>query len=306
MERHRAMMVGLGDFTSSNSLLEPFTPTSGWPTSELSWTEVNFPLLPTASRGYFPPDIKTQVVDLNRPPVFPNTTFTSLPMEECALGAATSHSMECYSITCPTSPKSASVYPVGRTGYEASQMWAWTEQSPVSSFERGHHLVPPPPSLLPSTKDCDGLAVSGHAPHGGRRPINTNTAQQKTMALQGVLKEQTVATVFKCNYPNCQKGPFKRREHLKRHENTKHAENLRVVSTPCPFCDKSFNRKDNYRQHLKLHTQDNPAHRTKYHPNAQALLDEEVNKYRRRRNQFKKKGKRTICEGGVKEDGDDL
>ncbi|KAI1370355.1 hypothetical protein F4677DRAFT_465544 [Hypoxylon crocopeplum] len=284
----RAMTMGLEDFTIegqvlfSNSFLEPFAPASGWSTSELRSTGLKFPLLPTAYGDYFPTGVQTRAVDLNGLPIFPNTTLTSLRMEEeYGFGAATSHSMERHLITYPPFPESKSVYPVGHAGYEASQMWAWTEEGPVSSSGREHRLASPLPSLLPSTRDCDGLAVLGHALHGGRRRINLNTAQQKTIALQGVLKEQPVTAVFKCNYPNCQKGPFKRREHLKRHKNTKHAEQPTTMAS-CPFCDKPFNRRDNYRQHLKLHTRKyHPAHRTKYHPHAQAVLDEEVNESKR-------------------------
>ncbi|KAI0836103.1 hypothetical protein F5Y06DRAFT_305448 [Hypoxylon sp. FL0890] len=99
---------------------------------------------------------------------------------------------------------------------------------------------------------------------------------------------ERIAATFKCNYPDCQKGPFKRQEHLKRHKTTEHAENPVAIIMPCPFCDRQFNRKDNYLQHLKLHTEKHRPTRTDYHPEAKALLDEEINKTKQR-SQLKKK-----------------
>ncbi|KAK7937588.1 uncharacterized protein PG986_014456 [Apiospora aurea] len=70
-----------------------------------------------------------------------------------------------------------------------------------------------------------------------------------------------------CDFPGCEKQTgFKRREHLRRHQNTKHG--LRVEVT-CEFCRKTFNRQDNWRQHLRLHTEPNrPMTRTHYHEKA--------------------------------------
>ncbi|KAI2606635.1 hypothetical protein GGR54DRAFT_414888, partial [Hypoxylon sp. NC1633] len=155
-------------------------------------------------------------------------------------------------------------------------------------IERGNHLALPLRFRSPSARDCDGSVASSLALHG-RGGINRNTVQQKTIALHraqsmsgSIVKGRGLVAAFECDYPNCQKGPFKRRQHLKRHKNTNHAENP-ITTTYCPFCKKSSNRTDNYRQHLKLHTQKRrPAHRTEYHPNAQGLLDEEVNKLKRR------------------------
>lgn len=83
---------------------------------------------------------------------------------------------------------------------------------------------------------------------------------------------------------------------MKLTEKSKHAENPVAIITSCPFCDKPFNRKDNYRQHLKLHTlKHRPTRRTDYYPEAQALLDEEINKTKQR-SQLKKKS------GGFKDE----
>lgn len=70
---------------------------------------------------------------------------------------------------------------------------------------------------------------------------------------------------------------------------SKHADDPHTIITPCPICKKEFNRKDNYRQHLRLHTlKHRPTRRTDYDPKAQAMLDEELNKTKQR-SQLKKK-----------------
>ncbi|EMR62452.1 hypothetical protein UCREL1_10630 [Eutypa lata UCREL1] len=89
----------------------------------------------------------------------------------------------------------------------------------------------------------------------------------------------------KCPYRECiNRNAFKRSEHLKRHIDTHHNPQF----THCPFCERQFNRKDNWLQHIRLHTQrDRPVKRTSYHPGAQALWDEE-----KRKNKSKSQTKR--------------
>lgn len=57
----------------------------------------------------------------------------------------------------------------------------------------------------------------------------------------------------------------------------------------CEFCPKKFNRRDNWRQHLRLHTEPNrPMTRTDYHKEAVRKYEEERNNTKRRRPPFKK------------------
>ncbi|KAI1409959.1 hypothetical protein F5Y13DRAFT_202582 [Hypoxylon sp. FL1857] len=325
-----------GSFSSastSSSMPEPFTPTSGRSTPGLrsismEHEHVSYPppggfeLTPPSSAfgGYFPPDakaefhrymdchtaspspsrkssIQTQSVDFEYAPILP-TAYPSLPPQEHILEPANHQTLGHYPfqdyVPSPQYPVSTPGYHLAGTECDASSMWAWSGDSPVSFFGRGNPSASPSPSQPLSSRDRNGLTPPYLASHAKRR-VNVDKVQQKTSALQraqhrhGVRIERIAAATFKCNYPDCQKGPFKRQEHLKRHKNTKHAENPVAIITNCPFCDKPFNRKDNYRQHLKLHTQKHrPTRRTDYHPEAEALLAEEMNKTKQR-SQLKKK-----------------
>ncbi|KAI1389200.1 uncharacterized protein F4822DRAFT_272599 [Hypoxylon trugodes] len=327
-----------GSFSSastSGSIPEPFTPTSGRSTPGLrsismEHEQITYPppggyeLTPPSSAfgGYFPSEAKadfhrymdynsaspspsrkssmqSQAVDYEYAPMVP-TTFPSLSAQNHPLEPAHHQTMGHYSFAdYIPSPQ----YPVSTPGYhmnsapacDTSAMWEWTRESPVSFFGRGHPSASPSPSHALSSRDRNGLTPPYLASHGKRR-VNVDKVQQKSSAphraqqRSGVRIERIAAATFKCNYPDCQKGPFKRQEHLKRHKNTKHAENPISIITSCPFCGKPFNRKDNYRQHLKLHTLKNrPTRRTDYFPEAQSLLDEEINKTKQR-SQLKKKG----------------
>ncbi|KAI1480814.1 hypothetical protein F4774DRAFT_418027 [Daldinia eschscholtzii] len=353
MHHHMSMKVNFGDefhlesqavscgsstgsFSSastSSSLPEPFTPTSGRSTPgirSLSMdqdavaypTPTGFDLTPPSSAfgGYFPPDAKadihrymdyngaspspsrkssmqSQSMDLDYAPILP-ASYASLPGQDHVIEHANSQSMGHYPFgeyaTPPHFPVSANAYHLDNSACDASSMWAWNGHSPVSFFGRGHPSASPSPSQSLSSRERSVLTPSYLSSHVKRR-VGVHRVQQKTSALRkaqhrhGVRIERIAAATFKCDYPNCTKGPFKRQEHLKRHKDTKHAENMELILTSCPFCDKPFNRKDNYRQHLKLHTLKNrTTRRTDYFPEAQALLDEEVNKTKQR-GQLKKK-----------------
>ncbi|KAI1135830.1 hypothetical protein F5Y05DRAFT_415828 [Hypoxylon sp. FL0543] len=353
MNMHMDMKVGFGDdfslesqalscgsstgsFSSastSSSMPEPFTPTSGRSTPGLRSISMDhehvypppagFELTPPSSAfgGYFPADakaefhrymdchsaspspsrkssIQTHAMDFDYAPVLP-TTYASLHNQEHTLEPANPQSLGHYSfqdyIPSPQYPVSTPGYHLDSTGCEASAMWAWSGESPVSFFSRGNHSTSPSPAQPFSARARNEMTPPYLASHAKRR-VNVNKVQQKTSALHrvqtrhgGVRIERIAAATFKCNYPNCQKGPFKRQEHLKRHKNTKHAENPVAIITICPFCDKRFNRKDNYRQHLKLHTDKHrQTRRTDYHPEAEALLEEEKAKTKQR-SQLKKK-----------------
>ncbi|KAI0384712.1 hypothetical protein F5Y04DRAFT_293045 [Hypomontagnella monticulosa] len=326
-----------GSFSSastSSSLPEPFTPTSGRSTpglrsismeqDHLSYpASAGFELTPPSSAfgGYFPPEAKAefhrymdygsaspspsrkssmqaQTMDFDYAPIMP-TAFVPLSSQGHPLEAASNQHLGHYPypeyVQSPQYPVPTPAYPLENTTCDSSSIWAWNGESPVSFFGRGNPSASPSPSHSLSARDRSGLTPSYLASHGKRR-VNVDKVQQKTSALQraqhqhGVRIERIAAATFKCNYPNCQKGPFKRQEHLKRHKNTKHAENPVAIITNCPCCGRAFNRKDNYRQHLKLHTlKQRSTRRTEYYANAQALLDEEMNKTKQR-SQLKKKG----------------
>jgi hypothetical protein len=96
----------------------------------------------------------------------------------------------------------------------------------------------------------------------------------------------------KCSWPRCNRE-FKRSEHLKRHELTVHHPNQEVF--PCQFCKHLFNRKDNLKTHLKLHTDPLKAKRTDFFKEAQAAYDGIGRKSK------KKKKTKTEVEAKVKE-----
>ncbi|XXG96398.1 Glutaminyl-tRNA synthetase [Hypoxylon texense] len=330
-DSHLPYSSSTGSFSSAStasSMPEPFTPTSGRSTPGLRSVSMEhehihypasggFELTPPSSTfgGFYPPDVKAdfqrymqyhsaspspsrkssiqaQSMEMEYAPMMPNT-YPPLSSQEHGLESAGSQQLNHFSfaeyVASPPFPVSTSGYPV-----DNAASWAWTGDSPVSLFGRGHQSASPSPSQPLPPRDRNNLTPSYLASHGRRR-VNMNKVQQKSSALHraqdrsGIRIERIAAATFNCNYPNCQKGPFKRQEHLKRHKITKHADNPSTIITSCPICEKPFNRKDNYRQHLKLHTlMHRPTRRTDYHPDAQAILDEEINKTKQR-SQLKKK-----------------
>lgn len=63
--------------------------------------------------------------------------------------------------------------------------------------------------------------------------------------------------------------------------------------TKCQFCFKSFNRRDNWLQHIKLHTlQDRAAKRTRYYPLALDVYNQEKQRNRSRSQRKRKQPKR--------------
>ncbi|KAI1330617.1 hypothetical protein F5Y16DRAFT_339099 [Xylariaceae sp. FL0255] len=175
-------------------------------------------------------------------------------------------------------------------GYEISQSWSWPTDSPVNIFDRHDS----PGAQLPrdgSLRDRSNVPPP-YFQGNDRRQIAINDVQQRTAALQKVQARRTAKRrsqkntsmmgdipVLKCEkgahyccYPGCESKPFKRQEHMKRHIDTVHSD--RYVR--CPFCKegkpKKFNRQDNFRQHLGLHTTKNTG-RTEYAEGAQAMLD---------------------------------
>jgi len=149
--------------------------------------------------------------------------------------------------------------------------------------------------------------MTPHHHYHNKRRLHIEDIQQKTSALhraqQGRLSKRDRMMdftripqgMYRCDFPECaNRRPFKRQEHLKRHKETKHK--LDGVVFACPFCSKTFNRRDNYRSHLQLHTKkDRTISRTRYDPRAEALYEEEI-RNTKQRNFLKKK----------KVDGDDI
>ncbi|EFX06411.1 hypothetical protein CMQ_6732 [Grosmannia clavigera kw1407] len=92
----------------------------------------------------------------------------------------------------------------------------------------------------------------------------------------GIRVSRVASGAFKCIVSGCPSRPFKRSEHLKRHVTTHH-ENKDTF--PCEFCGRSFNRKDNWRSHLKLHTISRGKNaRTDYFAKAVQVYNEEMRK----------------------------
>ncbi|KAK4187609.1 hypothetical protein QBC35DRAFT_231058 [Podospora australis] len=80
----------------------------------------------------------------------------------------------------------------------------------------------------------------------------------------GANVEILCASEHYCTFPNCNKGPYKRKEHWRRHVDGHNGELFE-----CPFCNRAPNRSDNFRDHVKLHTKrDRKNSRVKYVPEA--------------------------------------
>lgn len=117
-----------------------------------------------------------------------------------------------------------------------------------------------------------GTPHYGHYSSGNNSPTMGGTI----ITRNGIQVSKVSSGAFKCIVPGCPSRPFKRSEHLKRHVTTHH-ENKDAF--PCEFCGRSFNRKDNWRSHLKLHTVSRGKNaRTDYYAKAVRVYDEEMRK----------------------------
>ncbi|KAL1898927.1 hypothetical protein Sste5346_003338, partial [Sporothrix stenoceras] len=118
-------------------------------------------------------------------------------------------------------------------------------------------------------------AVDANENHGYASHIATNPATTGTIVTRNGIQVSRVASgAYKCIVAGCPSRPFKRSEHLKRHVTTHH-ENK--DSFPCEFCGRHFNRKDNWRSHLKLHTVTRGKNaRTDYFPAAVRIYEHEM------------------------------
>ncbi|CAK7272728.1 hypothetical protein SEPCBS119000_005276 [Sporothrix epigloea] len=193
--------------------------------------------------------------------------------------------------------------------------WNNRPESPtINYFGERTSLPPPPPSvtLKSSVIKHEGadayLSPTSESPYStspSRRSVHYMSAQSSARALQGAVDANedrigyaahianntaavagTIVTrngiqvsrvasgAYKCLVPGCPSRPFKRSEHLKRHVTTHH-ENK--DSFPCEFCGRHFNRKDNWRSHLKLHTVTRGKNaRTDYFPAAVRIYEHEM------------------------------
>lgn len=117
-------------------------------------------------------------------------------------------------------------------------------------------------------------------------PLRSSGKRDRTGAIvpsgdNGVSVQRIAAGAFKCDVPGCSSKPFKRMEHLKRHVDTTHKNKKNF---PCKYCSHKFNRQDNWRQHLKLHTEKRGRNsRTNYHPDALQDFEEEKKRIKQRR-----------------------
>ncbi|KAI0448998.1 hypothetical protein F5B21DRAFT_495711 [Xylaria acuta] len=185
--------------------------------------------------------------------------------------------------TPPTLELPPAPYYYGNPTYDIP--WMWPMDGPIQLFGGQD----PPPTQGPA-QNSHILPIPNPPAH--QRPLCVDEVRQKSTALHKVqqyrvTKRKPAGPVFaygrewptldkgkyECQWPGCKgkKRGFKRQEHLKRHENTVH---LLLSHCRCPFCiAKPFNREDNFRTHVLLHTKKGGTSRTKYHPDAQAYLD---------------------------------
>ncbi|CAK7219442.1 hypothetical protein SCUCBS95973_003823 [Sporothrix curviconia] len=147
-----------------------------------------------------------------------------------------------------------------------------TSESPYSTSpsRRSLHYMGAQSSAraLQGAVDCN--ENHGYAAHIANNPPNGGTIVTRN----GIQVSRVASGAYKCLVPGCPSRPFKRSEHLKRHVTTHH-ENK--DSFPCEFCGRHFNRKDNWRSHLKLHTVTRGKNaRTDYYPAAVRIYEHEM------------------------------
>ncbi|KAK3344347.1 hypothetical protein B0T25DRAFT_573295 [Lasiosphaeria hispida] len=142
----------------------------------------------------------------------------------------------------------------------------------------------------------------------GRR-LFTDTVKEKTTALQRVQNdsslrarkrarpEKLMNVPFKkegknenfCHYPGCDRK-YKKKEHLKRHVDSAHKE----AKHECSFCGRIFNRTDNRKQHLLLHSVDRKSGRVRFEEGAAEKLEAEMKQTKPRRG-TKAKARAAAC-----------
>jgi zinc finger protein BrlA len=150
-----------------------------------------------------------------------------------------------------------------------------TYKSSLATSHKTNYFRPPICSGLPNS------AVLRHVPIFGppknpqatvaaiaRRKIKRDVREVRESMLPDNIKIQKEAKQ-QCDWQGCQ-SKFQRKEHLRRHERTHLGNDI----FPCLFCAKEFNRCDNLKQHVRIHTQpEKKASRTKYYSEALAVYE---------------------------------
>ncbi|ETS73278.1 hypothetical protein PFICI_14883 [Pestalotiopsis fici W106-1] len=291
-------------------------------TASMSFTSIsdyNFTPPGSSMDGYFPSNVKSEFRPRDMEPSTPSKKSTVSPynmnFEQSAFLNSTlpcyEHMMDfqppgleySFSDQMPTSPfdHRPPPYSTHHSGPDNGALWLCPSQS---SFAYSEKLSSPQSTTLclKSLSLQEGSsAPSPYVSSNLRRQVAIDDVQQKSSLLHrvqnggrvgkkgkrtGTMGSQ-ITTVppskFKCEYPECaNEKAYKRAEHLKRHWTTKH--NPDVELHHCPFCDRSFNRSDNFTPHLFLHVdpvQSGPK-RTKYHPDAKRVYEAEMLRKKRR------------------------
>ncbi|KAI1506710.1 hypothetical protein F5X99DRAFT_365267 [Biscogniauxia marginata] len=253
--------------------------------------------------------IHTTTMDFEYPPMMSTHLASQNHFIEHTNPQALSHYQ--YMAHMGSSPMAFHTPPAYTVEHDGTSMWDFST-SPAPFYvgrESPASLSPVKPLALRGERNSLTPSCTGNHE---KRYISVGPVQQKSSALhqaqygiRGEVKQekgqknrfsrniQVIAKgTYRCDHPECiamGRNPFKRQEHLKRHKSTCHNPNPEESNTECPFCKRCFNRKDNWRQHLKLHTKPNRAiSRTDYHPEAKALYDAEMKKTKQRSQSRKK------------------
>ncbi|KAK8130451.1 hypothetical protein PG999_002831 [Apiospora kogelbergensis] len=242
---------------------------------------------------------------------FNHVLGTSMPPSGNPYESTNPHALQHYplheSMTTATSPPMELSPPMGPTpSYTFNQDYdeypPWPPQMTNSHPLDCNYYGIPEPSNMHIHIDTRANAPASVLRSNVKRKVYMDNAQRRGSSLQKVhgrheakkeISEEQIPVskipkaVHMCDFPGCEKQTaFKRREHLRRHQNTKHGLGVEVA---CEFCDKRFNRRDNWRQHLRLHTEPNrPMTRTDYNENAVRKYEEERNNTKRRRPPMRK------------------
>ncbi|EFY85864.1 putative zinc finger protein odd-paired-like (opl) [Metarhizium acridum CQMa 102] len=138
---------------------------------------------------------------------------------------------------------------------------------------------PPSPSCLTvKGKAVNEIQHSPLEPSQGHGVISKAASASKYSSIKLKLAHETK---FKCRYLGCHKM-FRRREHLKRHQQTFHGEGPNRFA--CEFCGRDqFNRRDNLNNHRKLHARPRSGNRSvKFIPAAIPIIEQEERNRKRR------------------------
>ncbi|KAI8634281.1 hypothetical protein F5Y19DRAFT_207425 [Xylariaceae sp. FL1651] len=252
--------------------------------------------------------LQTSAMDFECAPMIPTPTTSQNNSLQSANPQSLGHYPFADQLFSPPLEFPPPPYSLENSTYDIAPSWTWPGESPVNFFERHNspgtsttlkeislrerHNAPPPYFSLHDRKRLcvDGVQQKTTALHQvqqGYRVSKRNRTQKTTM-IGGKPVSVFPKGLHRCLHEACVgRKPFKRQEHLKRHEISVHGDQEKI-NTICEFCFKKFNRKDNWRSHITLHTKKGGSGRTEYFEGAQAVLDEELRRTKQR-NQPKKK-----------------